>query len=173
MKQETFEPVLDSLGNPRLVIVRDDPKTGLGRFRENALGDGDLRLRPRGGIRHFIVEQQIVREDNDLLALCRLVNDALRDTPDTDVIERGYGVVDDDPVLDGILRAAPSFFSEGAGASRRSTRTSLRSPGLFAGDFCPRGRNFRARTGPCWAPDPAGFRPPSSAPRPASEGGPS
>jgi hypothetical protein len=37
---ETFEPVLDSLGNPRLVIVRDDPKTGLGRFRKMRLATG-------------------------------------------------------------------------------------------------------------------------------------
>jgi hypothetical protein len=64
--------------------------------------------------------------------------------------------------------AAPAF-SRNAGASRRSTRTSLRSPGLFCGDSCPRGRASGRGTGPK-GPDPAGFRPPSSAPRPAIQG---
>ena len=41
------------------------------------------------------------------------------------------------------------------------------------GDFRPRGRSFRVPTDPSRDPDPAGFRPPSSTPRPAIEGRPS
>jgi hypothetical protein len=56
---------------------------------------------------------------------------------------------------------------ENAGAFRRSTRTSSRRPGLFAAISVPGAvASGRGREGnPC--PYPAGFRPPSSAPRPA------
>ncbi len=44
----------------------------------------------------------------------------------------------------------------------------LAPSGLICGDFCPRGRNFRARTRAAFGqPDPGSFRRPSSAPRPA------
>ena len=76
-------------------------------------------------------------------------------------------------------RGDQSFPSRNARGWSTERRTSLsvlprscrqergRLSALHGGDFCPRGRSFRTPTGPSWAPDPAGFRPPSSAPRPA------
>jgi hypothetical protein len=47
-------------------------------------------------------------------------------------------------------------------APRRSTQTSLRSLGFFAGDFCPRDRASGRRRRALHPPDPGGFRRPSS-----------
>jgi hypothetical protein len=57
-------------------------------------------------------------------------------------------------------RSHPSCARTVAGARRLSARHGRL--------FCPRDRNFRARTGGIPLPDPGRFRRPSSAPRPAS-----
>ena len=62
---------------------------------------------------------------------------------------------------DGAPSGAPVFRL--AAPLVRGTRAPLGAPSRL---FCPRGRSFRTRTGPS-RPDPVGFRPPSSAPRPA------
>src|ERR1035437_4082786 len=62
-------------------------------------------------------------------------------------------------------RAAHPYQSTPCGAGTRGDGCApLGAPSRL---FCPRGRSFRTRTGAEPGPDPAGFRPPSSAPRPA------
>jgi hypothetical protein len=57
-------------------------------------------------------------------------------------------------------------------AFRRATEASgVRLPALYRGDFAPRGRASGPGQGPSGHPDPAGFRPRSSGPRPAREEG--